>query len=61
MTVGAAIVFPVVVRKVSEEIRSVGRTGERDQSESFAFWDGVWWILVMRWERYALDAAIITQ
>lgn len=50
-----------MVRKVSEEVRGDGRFGQGEQREAFAFRLGVWGILVVRWEVYALDEAVVAR
>ena len=45
--------------EVSEQVRGGGRLGERDKREAFAFWYGVWVVLVMGWEKYTLYKTVI--
>lgn len=44
---------------MSEEVRDGGRFGEGEQREAFAFGLGIWGVLVVRREVYALDGAVI--
>ena len=49
----------VVVREVSEEVLDGGRCGEGEQRKAFAFGLGIWGVLVVRREVYALYGAVI--
>ena len=51
----------MVVWEASEEVRDSGQFGEGEQREAFAFWLGVWGVLVVRGEVYALDGAVFTR
>lgn len=49
----------LLVWEAGEEVRGGGRVGERDERKAFAFWEGVWGILVVWWEADVLDGVVI--
>jgi hypothetical protein len=49
----------MVVREANEEVRDGGWFREGEQGEAFAFWLGIWGVLMVWWAVYVLDGAVI--